>query len=258
MIYLMTKKLIAAILSFILLFSGLNGSATTITTDKQVSPADSAETIEEPVAYTKQRSLPKGFVYVDEVIPSAEYDIRYFSNNNFIGTTIDGYNAPFAILSNQAAEALRTVSEQLSLKGYRLRIYDAYRPQKAVNQFISWSKDAEDQRMKSIFYPDLEKSMLFKLGYLASRSGHSRGSTVDLTIVNSKTGKELDMGSAYDFLGPISNHGTSLITPEQTANRNLLKKAMVKHGFTSYSKEWWHYTLKDEPYPNKYYDFNVA
>ncbi|WP_373231152.1 M15 family metallopeptidase [Cohnella sp.] len=249
MIYLIAKKLIAVTLSLILLLPGLEKPADAIQSDNQLSSED--------VTYTKQRKLPKGFVYVDEVIPSAEFDIRYFSDYNFIGTRIDGYEAPFAILSSEAAKALKAVSDELSPEGFRLKIYDAYRPQKAVNHFIRWSKEAKDEKMKDVFYPDLEKSKLFKLGYLASRSGHSRGSTVDLTLVIIKTGEVLDMGSDFDYLGPISNHGTKLITAKQTANRDLLKNAMVKHGFKLYSKEWWHYTLKDEPFPKKYFDFSV-
>lgn len=253
----MTNKLIAVAISLILFLSGLEGSVNAVKPEKITSPIEPKETVKEVVTYTKQRKLPKGFVYLDEIIPNAEYDIRYYSEYNFIGKTIVGYEAPFAILSSQAAKALKAVSDELSRKGYRLRIYDTYRPSKAVNYFIAWSKDANDQKMKEVFYPDIEKSKLFKLGYLATRSGHSRGSTIDLTIVNSKTDQEVDMGSAYDYLGPISNHGTKLITAKQTANRNLLKNAMVKYGFKPYSKEWWHYTLKKEPYPNKYFNFDV-
>ncbi|GGD93980.1 M15 family metallopeptidase [Paenibacillus nasutitermitis] len=210
----------------------------------------------EPEAVVKKQNLPKGFVYLDEVIPSAEYDIRYYSDYNFIGTRIDGYNAPLAIMSAEGAKALKAVSKDLASKGYRLKIFDAYRPQKAVNHFVRWSKDSKDIAMKEIFYPDVAKQDLFK-GYLAKKSGHSRGSTVDLTIVSAKTGEELDMGSGFDFLGDISSHGSKKITAAQTKNRNLLKNAMVRQGFEPYSKEWWHYTLKKEPYPKKYFDFTV-
>ncbi|WP_052476464.1 M15 family metallopeptidase [Cohnella kolymensis] len=156
----------------------------------------------------KQRHLPKGFVYLDEVIPTAQYDIRYYSEYNFIGRRVVGYKAPLAIMSSQAAKALKAVNNDLEVKGYRLKIFDAYRPQKSVNDFKTWSKDINDTKMKKTFYPNVDKRKLFKLGYLASRSGHSRGSTVDLTIVDKITGKEVDMGSNFDYLGQISAHGT--------------------------------------------------
>lgn len=202
-------------------------------------------------------TLPKGFVYVDEVIPSALYEIRYYSEDNFIGTQIDGYEAPLAILTTEAANALKKVNEDLESQGYRLKIIDAYRPQKAVNHFIAWSKDPKDTLMKDIFYPDVDKKNLFKSGYLSSKSAHSRGSTVDVTMVFKRTGEEVDMGSRVDFLGPISSHGTNLINKEQRKHRYILKTAMVKQNFKPYTKEWWHYTLKNEPFPKKYFNFDV-
>ncbi|MFC5700288.1 M15 family metallopeptidase [Cohnella faecalis] len=205
----------------------------------------------------KKRELPKGFVYLDEAIPTAIFDIRYYGDNNFVGARIDGYKAPYAILTSKAASSLKSVSDELAKKGYRLKIFDAYRPQKAVDHFIRWSKDAKDTKAKKSYYPNVAKKDLFKLGYLASKSGHSRGSTVDLTLVIAKTGEEADMGGSFDFLDPVSSHGTKKITAKQTANRTLLKKAMEKHGFKSYSKEWWHYTLRSEPYPKTYFNFNV-
>ncbi|MEK0315923.1 M15 family metallopeptidase [Cohnella sp. 56] len=205
----------------------------------------------------KKRELPAGFVYLDEVIPSAEYDIRYYGDYNFVGARVDGYKAPYAIMTAQAAKALKAVSADLAAKGYKLVVYDAYRPQKAVDHFIRWSKDPKDQTTKNIFYPDTDKSKLFKLGYLSSKSGHSRGSTVDLSIASIKTGKLVDMGGGFDFLGSVSWHGTKLVNAVQTANRNVLKKAMEKRGFKAYSKEWWHYTLIKEPYPKTYFNFDV-
>lgn len=205
----------------------------------------------------KQRQLPKGFVYLDEVIPSAMYDIRYYSNYNFVGARVDGYEAPYAIMTQQAAKALKAVAADLAAKGYKLVVYDAYRPQKAVDHFIRWSKDPKDQKTKDIFYPGTDKSKLFKLGYLSSKSGHSRGSTVDLSIASLKTGKLVDMGGSFDFLGPVSAHGAKLANATQTANRSLLKKAMEKRGFKAYGKEWWHYTLAKEPFPKTYFNFDV-
>ncbi|SFB43588.1 D-alanyl-D-alanine dipeptidase [Cohnella sp. OV330] len=219
------------------------------------SDAQSREPAELPPA--KKRKLPKGFVYLDEVIPSAEYDIRYYSDYNFVGARVDGYKAPYAVMSQQAAKALKAVGDDLAAKGYKLVVYDAYRPQKAVDHFIRWSKDPKDQKTKELFYPETDKSKLFKLGYLSSKSGHSRGSTVDLSIASVKTGKLVDMGGSFDFLGPVSAHGAKLANTAQTANRSLLKKAMEKRGFKAYGKEWWHYTLAKEPYPKTYFNFDV-
>jgi D-alanyl-D-alanine dipeptidase len=205
----------------------------------------------------KKNALPKGFVYLDKIIPSAQYDIRYYGEHNFVGKRIDGYKAPFAILTTQAATALKKVSDALEKKGYVLIIYDAYRPQKAVDHFVKWSKDIKDVKMKKEFYPKLDKANLFKLGFISSKGAHERGSAVDLSIANKATGKEVDMGSKFDFFGDISAHGTKLITKLQTSNRNILKNAMVNNGFKLYSKEWWHYTLVKEPFPDKYFNFNV-
>ena len=201
--------------------------------------------------------LPEGFVYVTDVIETALLDVRYYGNNNFIGTRIDGYEAPTAVLTEEAAAALKVAADILEEQGFYIKVFDAFRPQRAVDHFVRWAQDLDDQKMKELFYPDVDKSKLFELGYIAEKSGHSRGSTVDLTLVEIATGKELDMGSGFDFFGPISHHGTGLITKEQEANRNILRDAMVAAGFAIYPEEWWHYTLKDEPYPDQYFDFPV-
>lgn len=205
----------------------------------------------------KKHHLPQGFVYLDEVIPSAHFEIRYYGDNNFVGKRIDGYKAPLAIFSRTAATALQAVSEDLERKGYLLKIYDAYRPQTAVNHFVRWSQQASDLKMKQQYYPLLDKRNLFKLGFIAKKSGHSRGSTVDLTMVHKDTGAEVDMGSPFDFFGDISYYDTSLINQTQKANRVILKEAMVKQGFKPYSKEWWHFTLIKEPYPKQLFNFTV-
>ncbi|WP_178022565.1 M15 family metallopeptidase [uncultured Paenibacillus sp.] len=222
-------------------------------------PAKPSASSSKTVDITKKYQLPKGkgFVYLDEVLPDAVYDLRYYTGDNFIGERIDGYNGPFAILTLRAARALKKVNDDLDAQGYRLKIIDAYRPQKAVDHFARWSKDPQDTEMKKRFYPGVDKKNLFKQGYLSSKSGHSRGSTVDLTLVYKKTGEEVDMGSRVDFLGPISAHGAKGLTKAQRTARYLLKTAMVKQGFQPYSKEWWHYTLKNEPYPSTYFDFDV-
>jgi len=202
-------------------------------------------------------SLPDGFVNITDVIPTAQLEIRYFSNDNFVGAVIDGYEAPKAILTIEAAQALKKAADVLYEQGYYIKIFDAYRPQRAVNHFIRWAKDLDDTKMKEKYYPELDKSVLFELGYIAEKSGHSRGSTVDLTLVEISSGEELDMGSGFDFFGKISNHGTDLITEEQEKNRNILRDVMVEAGFEVYHEEWWHYKLKEEPYPDTYFDFPV-
>jgi len=201
--------------------------------------------------------LPDGFVYVTDEIPTAILEIRYASEDNFVGTVIDGYHAPKAILTKEAAHALKKAADNLYEQGYYIKIFDAYRQQRAVNHFIRWAKDLNDTKMKKKYYPDLDKSVWFERGYIAEKSGHSRGSTVDLTLVDISTGKELDMGSGFDFFGEISHHGTDLITKEQEKNRNILRDAMVSAGFEVYPEEWWHYKLKDEPYPDTYFDFPI-
>lgn len=200
--------------------------------------------------------LPKGFVYVHDVIETVQYDIRYYGEDNFVGTRIDGYLAPVALLTEEAAAALKVAADILEEQGYDIKIYDAYRPQRAVDHFVRWGQDAGDTKMKAKYYPNLDKPQLFQ-GYIAKKSGHSRGSVVDLTLVDIATGQEVDMGSDFDFFGEISNHGTDLISPEQEWNRNILRDAMVAAGFQVYTKEWWHYALKDEPYPDTYFDFEV-
>ena len=221
------------------------------------SCASNSEVSKSNESDSEQGNLPDGFVYVTDVIPTAQLEIRYFSEDNFVGAVIDGYEAPKAILTVEAAEALKKAADILEEQGYYIKIFDAYRPQRAVDHFVRWSKDLDDTKMKEKYYPDLDKSVLFELGYIAEKSGHSRGSTVDLTLVEISSGKELDMGSGFDFFGDISNHGTHLITPEQEKNRNILRDAMVEAGFKVYPEEWWHYTLENEPYPDTYFDFPV-
>ncbi len=201
--------------------------------------------------------LPKGFVYVKDIIPDIKIELRYYSTNNFIGKPIKGYKANELILSRNAAHALKRVLEEIETKGYCLKVYDAYRPQRAVNHFIRWAKDLNDTINKQVYYPGVKKKDLFKEGYIASLSGHSRGSTLDLTIIDKETNKEIDMGSSYDFFGTNSWVNYEDITKKQIANRQLLQTVMIKHGFINYPKEWWHFTLKEEPFPDTYFDFVV-
>ena len=198
-----------------------------------------------------------GFVYLAEAVPDAILEIRYYGTYNFVGDRIDGYERPVAMLTKEAAEALRKVSDELVSKGYRLKIYDAYRPQKAVNHFEAWARDLKDTRMKDYFYPELDKSVLFDQGYIDHRSGHSRGSTLDLTLFDMSTEKEADMGGTFDYFGEKSHPDYKGLTPAQYSNRMILRDAMTKHGFKPLATEWWHFTLKDEPYPETYFTFPV-
>ncbi|WP_372937810.1 M15 family metallopeptidase [Seonamhaeicola sp.] len=201
--------------------------------------------------------LPKGFVYVNDIIPDLEVELRYYTENNFVGTRIDGYNANKLILTEETALALKLVHEDLQNNNLCLKVFDGYRPQSAVNHFIKWAKKLDDTINKSIFYPDVKKIDLFREEYIAVRSGHSKGSTVDLTIIDANTGEPIDMGSVFDFFGKQSWVNYEQITDEQKANRQLLQNVMKKYGFKNYFKEWWHFTLKNEPFPNTYFDFPI-
>ena len=201
---------------------------------------------------------PSGFTVLAEYIPSVVQEIRYYSTYNFVGDRIDGYEEPCAIVTKEAARALKGVSNELAALGFRLKIFDAYRPVSAVKHFIFWGIEDQDIRMKPYFYPDLEKQELFVKGYIASRSSHSRGSTVDLTLLDMKTGMEVDMGSPFDFFGEISHPDYEGITRRQYENRMLLRDAMLRNGFEPLDCEWWHFTLKDEPYPDTYFEFPVS
>lgn len=199
----------------------------------------------------------EGFVLVGEAIPDVIQEIRYYSSYNFVGERVDGYEAPVALLTREAAEALKLVNADMRARGLRLVIYDGYRPQRAVDHFVRWAEDLAADSMKPVFYPEVDKRELFEKGFIARRSGHSRGSTVDLTLLDERTGRLLDMGGPFDFFGELSHPDYAGVTPEQHANRMLLRDAMVRRGFRPLSTEWWHFTLKDEPYPDTFFDFPV-
>ena len=206
--------------------------------------------------HTKHTTMdPSGFILLADYIPGIVQEIRYYSTYNFVGERVDGYEEPVALLTREAARALKTVANEMNVQGYRLKIFDAYRPAKAVRHFMLWGIDDLDQRMKPFFYPDLEKQELFKRGYIASQSSHSRGSTVDLTLLDMSTGKEIDMGSPFDMFSEISHPDCRDVTDEQYANRQFLQNAMGRGGFVPIDCEWWHFTLKDEPYPDVYFEF---
>lgn len=207
------------------------------------------------------------FVLLSDAVPDAILEIRYYSTYNFIGERIPGYEEPIAILTRQAADSLKAVSDELKEKGYRLKIFDAYRPQCAVDFFMKWAKDTSDIRMKEYFYPELEKSVLVPQEYVAEKSGHTRGSTVDLTLFDMNIEKEVDMGCTYDYFG-IASHpdvqpgqeiGTYRpINETQFNNRMILREAMLRHGFKPYDCEWWHFTLVNEPFPDTYFEFPIS
>ena len=201
---------------------------------------------------------PSGFVVLADYVPGIVQEIRYYSTYNFIGDRIEGYEEPCALLTIEAARALRNVSYEMMVRGFRLKVFDAYRPACAVRHFVYWGIEDQDLRMKPYFYPDLEKQELFVKGYIASQSSHSRGSTVDLTLLNMRTGKEVDMGSPFDMFSPISHPDCREITDEQYENRMELRNVMIRNGFEPIDCEWWHFTLKDEPYPNTYFEFPVS
>ena len=208
--------------------------------------------------YINETMDPSGFVLLADFVPNIIQEIRYYSTYNFIGERIDGYEEPCALLTLEAARALKSVSSELFVQGYRLKVFDAYRPACAVRHFVLWGIEDLDLRMKPFFYPDLEKQELFEKGYIAKESSHSRGSTVDVTLLDMATGKELDMGSPFDFFGEVSHPDYHGITEEQYANRMILQRVMMRSGFEPIDCEWWHFTLKNEPYPDTYFEFPVS
>lgn len=205
-------------------------------------------------------ALPPGFVYLDAAAPAIDVDLRYAGDENFVGSPIEGYHQPRAILTREAAAALQTVQKDLQRFGLGVKVFDAYRPQRAVNHFVRWAKDLQDIQMKTAYYPNVNKINLFKDGYIAEKSGHSRGSTVDVTLISydaKSCPHELDMGSGFDYFDPSSRPEFPGLSTRQHTNRMLLKSAMKRRGFKPYSKEWWHFTLVNEPFPDTYFDFVI-
>jgi D-alanyl-D-alanine dipeptidase len=202
------------------------------------------------------QSRPSSFVDAATVVPGLIVEMRYAGSHNFTGRPVDGYEAPHCLLTREAAAALAEVARDVATRGLAIKVFDCYRPVRAVMNFVRWARDLNDQKMKAEFYPNVDKRTLFRDGYIASHSGHSRGSTTDLTL--SKTdGTELDMGTHFDFFSPKSWTADPTITPAEHANRMLLADAMRRRGFRGYDKEWWHFTLRGEPYPATFFDFPV-
>ncbi|MBN6036294.1 M15 family metallopeptidase [Amycolatopsis sp. 195334CR] len=225
---------------------------------------------------------PRPFVVLQDFAPTIQHDIRYYGPHNFVGTKIDGYREPLCILTRPAAEALRRVQWKMLSRGYTLKVYDCFRPQRSVDHFVRWAKDLEDEKMKPEFYPNVAKDRLFADGYIAEKSGHSRGSTVDLTVVKlpprhqrpyvpgeplqpctAPAGERfpdnsVDMGTGFDCFDTLSHTANPLITGKARENRDLLVNTMAEAGFRNLVEEWWHFTLNDEPYPDTYFDFPVS
>ena len=227
-------------------------------------------------------SAPADFVALQDVDPTILQEIRYFTAHNFTGDPVEGYLAPMCILTRPAAEALARAQQDFAERGYTLKVYDCYRPQRAVDDFVTWAEDVDDRRMMAEFYPRVDKSVLFDDGYIAQRSGHSRGSTIDLTLValpaittpTYVSGQPLvdctapqslrfadnsiDMGTGFDCFDPLAHTMNPLIEGDEHKNRLLLSEGLARQGFVNYDKEWWHFTYQPEPYPDTFFDFPIA
>lgn len=233
--------------------------ADTLTLPDMTATADSIVVLQpDTVATAVRATSDSDFVVLADVVPDIIQEIRYYTTYNFIGRRIPGYDEPVALLTRRAADSLRAVSDELVAKGYRLKVFDAYRPRKAVRYFVEWSRHPADTLMKRYFYPEVDKADVFRLGYVSPRSAHSRGATIDLTLFSMETEREVDMGGTYDFFGEVSHQShTRTLTAEQLRHRRLLRDAMLRHGFRPVPSEWWHYTLRNEPYPERSFDFDV-
>lgn len=258
------KTLLPLFLSFLLLASCKQQTQSTAVLDSIEIIEFTADSTTAQPAYSQGADR---FVVISDIIPDILLEIRYYSTFNFIGDRIPGYEEPVALLTRPAADSLKAVSDELRQQGYILKIYDAYRPQCAVDYFMKWAKDLSDTRMKNYFYPEIEKSQILPQGYVASHSGHTRGSTVDLTLFDLNTQRDVDMGCTFDYFGKASHPGLQpgeqagsypSINKTQYNNRMILRKAMMRHGFRPYENEWWHFTLRNEPFPKTYFNFPVS
>ena len=223
-----------------------------------------------PMAPDASASMPVGFVTLASLVPDAVQDMRYYSANNFVGRPVAAYDAATCILSEPAALALQAAQVELRAKGMTLKVFDCYRPQAAVDDFVHWGRDLSDQKTKPAFYPDVPKEELFQRGYIAEKSGHSRGSTVDMTVVVMDgqrasqvlrgplaDGMDADMGTPFDWFGTQSHTEDRTLSPDVQHNRQWLRALMQRQGFRNLPEEWWHYTLQPEPYPDRYFNFSV-
>lgn len=207
-------------------------------------------------AVQKTEHADPGLVDILSRVPDARIDMRYATEDNFLGTVVDGYTRGRCLLSPQAADALSGVQAELRAFGMSIVMYDCFRPQRAVDHFVRWSTDATDQKTRARYYPNEDKALMFEKGYIDRRSGHSRGSTVDIGIVDAG-GKALDMGTGWDFMDPSSTTESPAVPEHARRNRLMLRSLMAVHGFRNYAGEWWHYTLIEEPWPERYFDVPV-
>ncbi|MEU5092409.1 D-Ala-D-Ala dipeptidase VanX [Streptomyces sp. NPDC021356] len=198
------------------------------------------------------------FVFMDEFIPGVRWDAKYATWDNFTGKPVNGYLANRIVGTRALCAALQSAREEAASHGFGLLLWDGYRPQRAVDSFLHWSKQPEDGRTKHRHYPNIERPEMIENGYVAARSGHSRGSTVDLTLYHLESGDLADMGGDHDLMDSISHHGAEGISRTAADNRRRLRSIMETSGFSSYTCEWWHYTLKDEPYPDTYFNFPIT
>ena len=211
----------------------------------------------EPAAQRADPLRPESFVDLQRFVPGIEIEVRYAGSDNFIGRPVAGYEASVVYLTRDAARALGEAQNELAREGLGLKVFDGYRPQRAVDDFMQWASDPDDKAMKDAHYPAIDKSMLIPNGYIARRSGHTRGSTVDQRQIDLGTSEELDMGSPYDFFDPISRPSSTSVSQAARDNRSKLRNIMVRHGFEPLEEEWWHFRLRNEPYPDTYFDFPV-
>jgi len=201
--------------------------------------------------------MEKGFVFLDELLSDIRWDAKYATSDNFTGTPVDGYEVNRIVGSYALADALLEAATRAAAAGFGLLLWDGYRPQRAVNRFLEWSAQPEDGRTKQTFYPNIDRAEMFTHGYVAPKSGHSRGSAVDLTLYRLDTGELASMGRRHDFMDERSHHGARGVSGIAAQNRRTLCSIMEHSGFERYDCEWWHYALKDEPYPDTYCDFPI-
>lgn len=238
---------------------GLVGCGDSTSTAAATTEAASTEAVTRSGNDIAPEADPSGFVLLADVAPDVIQEIRYYSTYNFVGDRIDGYEEPVALITKEAGEALAKASDDAISRGYRLKVFDAYRPQCAVDHFVRWAEDLDDTRMKQYFYPELDKSVLFDQGYIAEKSGHTRGSTVDITLFDMTTEREADAGGTFDYFGELSHPDYyDGLTTEQMGVRATLADIMQSAGFKPLETEWWHFTLADEPYPDTYFTFTVS
>lgn len=202
--------------------------------------------------------MQKGFVFLDEVLPGIRWDAKYATWDNFTGKPVDGYEVNRIVGTHELAAALHVAQEQAAVLGYGLLLWDGYRPQRAVDRFLKWSEEPEDGRTKSKHYPNINRSEMIRKGYVAAQSSHSRGSAIDLTLYRLDTNVLVPMGGDFDLMDVISHHEARGIAEAEAKNRRLLRSIMESSGFNAYEYEWWHYTLKNEPYPDTYFDFPIS